>query len=66
MAHSTSANLTITRELRDITTKDSSGSQENAEGLLSFEISTDALQDFAADLDFQDFLMTLVVQLLLL
>lgn len=55
VAHSTSANLTITRELRDITTKDSSGSQENAEGLLSFEISTDALQDFAADLDFQDF-----------
>ena len=55
IAHSTSASFSISQDYRDITTKDSGGFQENASGLRSFEISTDALQDYSADLDFKDF-----------
>jgi predicted secreted protein len=54
VAHSTSASFSISQDYRDITTKDSGGFQENASGLRSFEISTDALQDYTADLDFQE------------
>lgn len=54
IAHSTSASFSISQDYRDITTKDSGGFQQNASGLRSFEISTDALQDYTADLDFQD------------
>ncbi len=55
VAFSTSASLSINRDMRDITTKDSDGFQQSAAGLMSFEISTDALQDFGSDLDFKDF-----------
>jgi len=55
IAHSTSASISFNNDLRDITTKDSGGYQENAGGLRSFELSTDALQDINADLDFKEF-----------
>lgn len=55
IAHSTSASISFNNDLRDVTTKDSSGYQENAGGLRSFELSTDALQDINADLDFKEF-----------
>jgi TP901-1 family phage major tail protein len=55
VAHSTSASISFNNDLRDITTKDSGGYQENAGGLRSFELSTDALQDISADQDFYDF-----------
>ena len=55
VAHSTNASLTINRALRDVTTKDSAGKSESLQGLTSFEITTEALQDFSADLDFRDF-----------
>tara|TARA_R110002096_G_scaffold431560_1_gene646955 strand:+ start:490 stop:1260 length:771 start_codon:yes stop_codon:yes gene_type:complete len=55
IAHSTSASISFNNDLRDITSKDSGGYQENAGGLRSFELSTDALQDVNADLDFKEF-----------
>lgn len=55
IAHSTSASISFSADLRDITTKDSLGWQENLGGLKSFELSTDALVDLSADLDFQEF-----------
>ena len=55
IAHSTSASISFNNDLRDITSKDSGGYQENAGGLRSFELSTDALQDINADLDFKEF-----------
>ena len=45
IAYSTSASIGVSKDLRDITTKDSQGWQENAKGLGSFELSTDALWD---------------------
>ena len=45
IAYSTSASISMSTDLRDITTKDSQGWQENAKGLGSFEMSTDALWD---------------------
>jgi len=45
IAYSTSASLSMSTDLRDITTKDSQGWQDNAKGLSSFEMSTDALWD---------------------
>ena len=55
IAHSTSASISFNEDLRDITSKDSGGYQENAGGLRSFELSSDALQDINADLDFREF-----------
>jgi len=55
IAHSTSASISFNNDLRDITTKDSAGFQENIGGLKSFELSSDALQDINADLDFKEF-----------
>ena len=55
VAHSTSASISFNEDLRDITSKDSGGYQENAGGLRSFELSTDALQDISEDQDFHDF-----------
>ena len=55
IAHSTSASISFNEDLRDITSKDSGGYQENAGGLRSFELSSDALQDISADLDFREF-----------
>ena len=45
IAYSTSASIGVSKDLRDITTKDSQGWQDNAIGLGSFELSTDALWD---------------------
>lgn len=55
VAYSTSASFSINRDLRDITNKDSAGFQESAAGLMSFEVTTEALQDYTSDLDFKDF-----------
>lgn len=55
VAYSTSASFSINRDLRDITNKDSAGFQESVAGLMSFEVTTEALQDYTSDLDFKDF-----------
>lgn len=55
IAFSTSASISFTRDLRDVTTKDSAGWSESAIGLKSFEMTTDALQDYTSDLNFQQF-----------
>ena len=55
IAHSTSASVSFNMDLRDTTTKDSGGFQDNEGGLRSFELSTDALQDVNADLDLKEF-----------
>lgn len=55
IAHSTSASVSFNMDLRDVTTKDSGGYQNNLGGLKSFELSSDALQDINADLDFKEF-----------
>ena len=52
IGYSTSATLTTNNELRDITNKDSGGLAQYAPGLKTFEITTDALQDFTQDEDF--------------
>ena len=48
MAHATSASFSISRDLRDSTTKSSAGWQENLAGLISWEMSGDAFIDIAA------------------
>tara|TARA_R110002020_G_scaffold72828_4_gene187138 strand:- start:55 stop:846 length:792 start_codon:yes stop_codon:yes gene_type:complete len=55
IAFSTNASINFNREYRDITNKDSNGYSEQLPGLLSFEMTTDALQDYTSDLDFKDF-----------
>ena len=52
IGYSTSASLSVNRETRDVTNKDSGGTAEHLAGLKSFEITTDALQDFTQDEDF--------------
>ena len=54
IGYSTSASLSVNRETRDVTNKDSGGAAEHLAGLKSFEITTDALQDFTQDEDFQN------------
>ena len=53
IANCTDASLSITHDLRDITTKDSAGWRELNEGLRSFSISASALYETDADNDFQ-------------
>jgi TP901-1 family phage major tail protein len=48
VAHSTSASLSVNMDLRDSTTKSSSGWQENLGGLKSWEMSGDAFVDIAS------------------
>lgn len=55
VAFSTSASLSINNEVRDTTNKDSNSFSQAEPGLLNFELSTDALQDFDTDVDFQEF-----------
>ena len=57
VAFSTSASLSVNRDLRDITNKDSGGWSESMPGLKSFEISTESLQSINPDtpLDGSDF-----------
>lgn len=59
IAFSTSASLNITQDFRDITNKESASFAQHLPGLKSFEMSTDALQDYSADLEFQDLLARL-------
>ena len=49
LGHSTSCSMTITHDLPDATTKDSSGFSEVISGLRSFEISFDGLVDYTDD-----------------
>ena len=53
IANCTDASLSITHDLRDITTKDSAGWRELNEGLRSFSISASALYETDAHNDFQ-------------
>ncbi len=57
VAFSTSASLSVNRDLRDVTNKDSNGWSESQPGLKSFEMSTDSLQSINPDtpLDGSDF-----------
>jgi len=55
IAFSTSASVSFNTDMRDTTNKDSSGFYNGLAGARSFEMTTDALQDFTADLDFQEF-----------
>lgn len=48
IAHSTSASLSMSTDLRDSTTKSSGGFQENLGGLKSWELSGDAFVDIAS------------------
>ena len=48
IAHATSASLSMTTDLRDSTTKSSSGFQENLGGLKSWEMSGDAFVDISS------------------
>ena len=48
MAHATSASLSVSMDLRDSTTKFSSGWSESLGGLKSWEMSGDAFVDIAA------------------
>ena len=48
MAHATSASFSISRDLRDSTTKASLGFSESLAGLMSWEMSGDAFIDIAA------------------
>lgn len=56
IAHSTSASITVNRDLRDVTTKDSLGWSESLSGLQSSEISTDALIDLSKNVNVKAFI----------
>ena len=56
IAHSTSASITVNRDLRDVTTKDSLGWSESLSGLQSAEISTDALIDLSKNVNVKAFI----------
>jgi len=58
-AFSTQATINITQDYRDITNKESASFAQYLPGLKSFEMSTDALQDYSADVEFQDLLSRL-------
>lgn len=60
LLHCTSASLSVTRELRDSTTKASSGWQNNLAGLKSWEISGDGFVDFAGTMDTQDLITEMI------
>ena len=53
IANCTDASISITHDLRDITTKDSAGFRELNEGLRSYSISASALYETDAANDFQ-------------
>ena len=54
IAFSTNASLSINTDLRDCTNKDSLSFAKYEQGLLNFEVSTDALQDFTNVLDYKE------------
>ena len=49
VAHSTSASLSMSMDLRDSTTKSSGGWQDNLGGLRSYELSGDSFVEIATD-----------------
>lgn len=53
IANCTDASISITHDLRDITTKDSAGWRELNEGLRSYNISASALYETDSNNDFQ-------------
>lgn len=54
LIHCTSASLSISREMRDSTTKSSLGWSESLAGLKSWEISGDGFVDFATTANFEN------------
>lgn len=62
IGRATSASLSVSMETRDTTTKDSSGWQENLEGLKSWSLSGDGLVTYSisGDYDTPDDLFTLL------
>lgn len=60
LLHCTSASLSISRDLRDSTTKESGGWQNNLPGLKSWEISGDGFADFAGTMDIKDIITEMV------
>lgn len=60
IANCTDASISITHDLRDITTKDSAGWRELNEGLRSYNISASALYETDANNDFQSLYDTYV------
>lgn len=62
IGRATSASLSVSMEVRDTTTKDSSGWQENLEGLKSWSLSGDGLVTYSisGDYDTPDDLFTLL------
>jgi len=62
IGRATSASLSVSMETRDTTTKDSSGWQENLEGLKSWSLSGDGLVTYSisGDYDSPDDLFTLL------
>jgi len=60
LLHCTSASLSISRDLRDSTTKASAGWQDNLPGLKSWEISGDGFVDFAGTMDIKDLITEMI------
>ena len=60
LLHCTSASLSITRDLRDSTTKASGGGQNNLPGLKSWEISGDGFVDFDGTMDTKDLITEMI------
>ncbi len=60
LLHCTSASLSISRDLRDSTTKASGGWQDNLPGLKSWEISGDGFVDFEGTMDIKDLITEMV------
>mgnify|MGYP003134737543 CR=1 FL=1 len=62
IGRATSASLSVSMEVRDTTTKDSAGWQENLEGLKNFSLSGDGLVTYSisGDFDTPDDLFTLL------
>ena len=60
LLHCTSASLSITRDLRDSTTKASGGWQNNLPGLKSWEISGDGFVDFDGTMDTKDLITEMI------
>lgn len=60
LLHCTSASLSVSRDLRDSTTKESAGWQKNLPGLKSWEISGDGFADFSGTNDIKDLITEMI------
>ena len=61
LLHCTSASLSVSRDLRDSTTKSSLGWQTNLPGLKSWEISGDGFADFSGTNDIKDLIDEMIL-----